>query len=81
CYVDGVIDGETPVDLVPDTAESVVTIGSWIGGGWLAGKIDEVALYDTALTDAEIATAMTGQATAVEPGGKLAVTWGSLRSN
>lgn len=81
CYVDGAIDGETAVDLVPDTAESVVTIGSWVGGGWLAGKIDEVALYSNALTDAEIAAAMTGQATAVAPGGKLAVTWGSLRSN
>jgi hypothetical protein len=83
CYVDGAVDGETPVALVPDTAESVVTLGSWVGGGWLAGKLDEVALYDSALSASEIAAAMQGVmqgVTPVESKGKLAVTWGALRT-
>ena len=79
CYVDGVNDGEEAVDLPPDNAESVVTIGSWVGGGFIAGRLDEVALYDSALSEAEVQAAMLG-IVAVEPKGKLAVTWGELRA-
>mgnify|MGYP001148763568 CR=1 FL=1 len=81
CYVDGKVDGETPNTLKPDTAPAVITIGSWVGGGWLKGVIDEVALYNNALTDAQLKDVMQrGLTTAsVERAGKLATRWGSIK--
>lgn len=83
CYVDGKVDGETPINnLKPDTAVNVpVTIGSWVGGGWLKGSVDEVALYDNALTSAQIADIMNKglSTTAVNIEHKLATCWGTLK--
>ena len=81
CYVDAVPDGQTPNNLEPDNADTVVTIGSWIGGGWLKGMIDEVALFDYALEQNEIESIMTNglSSKAVDPQSKLAATWGSLK--
>lgn len=82
CYVDGEIDGETVVDLEPDTAESLITIGSWEGGGWIQGAIDEVALFNHALSQEEVQGFMERglSVQAVEPGGKLTSTWGDLKT-
>lgn len=82
CYVDGKVDGETAINnLKPDTAEKPVTIGSWVGGGWIKGMIDEVALYDNALTEAQIQDVMNRSlvTTPVEKNGKLATCWGSIK--
>lgn len=52
--------------------------------GPLKGIIDEVAVYDTALDEDEIAKVMEGltkQFHAVEAIGKLAVTWGHLKAS
>lgn len=81
CYVDGVVDGETAVDLTPDTADTVITIGSWVDGGWMKGTIDEVALYNNALSEAEINEVMSGLVTPVDQKGKLTTCWGSLKAN
>jgi len=43
------------------------------------GSIDEVAIFDRALTEAEIQKAMDGDIAPVNPGGKLALTWGGLK--
>ena len=81
CYVDGELDGQTPNALKPDTAKSVITIGSWIGGGWLKGMIDEVVLFNTPLKQDEIKRIIAnGLGTkAVDPQDKLATTWGVLK--
>lgn len=45
------------------------------------GLIDEVALWNRAITEEEIAElATSGIPTAVEPNGKLAITWGSIKN-
>jgi len=82
CYVDGEVDGQTAVGLEPDTADSVITIGSWVGGGWIQGAIDEVALFNHALTQDEIQGFMERglSVQAVEAGGKLSSMWGALKS-
>lgn len=49
-----------------------------LGGIWYGGAIDEVAIYESALTDADVQV-LYNQSFAVEPSAKLAVTWGSLR--
>lgn len=83
CYVDGVVDGETANANKPDNAETVITIGSWVGGGWLKGVIDEVALYNEALSEAQINNAMKGikrVGQAVEKSGKLTSCWGMIKA-
>ena len=82
CYVDAVDDGQTARNLKPDTANTLITIGSWVGGGWLKGVIDEVALFDEALDQDEVERIMTNglsSGKAVESRDKLAVTWGDLK--
>jgi hypothetical protein len=82
CYVDGEIDGQTPNTLEPDTANTIITIGSWVGGGWLKGSIDEVALFNHPLQQNEIKLIMEHglESKAVEPQSKLTTTWGSLKN-
>ena len=81
CYVDGKIDGQTPNNLKPDTADTVITIGSWVDGGWLKGKIDEVSLFNHPLKDSEIKQIIEHGlgSESVEPQNKLATTWGDLK--
>ena len=43
-------------------------------------SIDEVRLYDRVLSEDEIAAVMESDSLAVEPSGKLAVTWGQLKA-
>jgi hypothetical protein len=83
CYVDGIVDGQTVNNLKPDNAQTVITIGSWVGGGWLKGMIDEVALYNKALSEKEINNAMKGLkggGKAVEKGGKTTSCWAKIKS-
>jgi hypothetical protein len=57
-YVDGVLDKDTvfpSTDLItqfPDTA--VLQIGFCDGGGFFIGKLDDIRIYNRALSDAEI---------------------------
>jgi hypothetical protein len=50
-----------------------------LGGIWYAGGIDEVAIFEGALSDADVRRLHT-LALAVEPTGKLTVTWGALKT-
>lgn len=55
-------------------------IGSWGGTGQkFNGAIDEVQVWDRALSEAEIQESMGNIATAVDTFGKLTTTWGSLK--
>lgn len=47
---------------------------------YFRGKIDEVQLYNRALSEDEIKSLMGEQLTAVEASGKIAVTWGQLKT-
>lgn len=65
-----------------------VTIGKWGGGSFFMGIIDEVAIFKSVLTEDDLKTiiehglekTIKGIA-AVEATDKLAVTWGTLKSN
>jgi len=81
-YVNGKLEGEAPND-VPITPSDLEL---WIGGDdfgrptdFFPGKIDEVRLYDKTLSEADIQQVMeTPQE--VEPHGKLATVWGTLKA-
>ena len=83
-YVNGELVGE--IASVPNVNPSQELL---IGAGaneranheyLFKGKIDEVRVYDRALSEAEIASVMESNPTAVEAFGKIAVTWGQLKA-
>ena len=82
CYVDGENDGETIRNQKPDQANTVITIGSWVGGGWLKGSLDEVALFNHALTQDEVKSAMNNGlgSKAVDAKAKLTTTWAKVKN-
>ena len=56
-------------------------IGSWGGTGQkFNGTIDEVQVWNRALSEAEIGESMVKIATAVDVSGKLTTTWGNVKS-
>jgi len=92
-YKNGEKAGETPVSGDLDNADRkgrFVINGNYnsLDGGlaeWCSATIDEVLVFDTALSADEIKSYMEkgfkAVATAVEPSGKLAVTWGQLKAS
>ncbi len=90
-YINGVLDKEMPSgelkSLPGDSDTSDVVIGkTWEGQRLFGGLIDEVALFNVALTVEEVKRiAENGLEkgiglVAVEPSSKLAATWGKLKS-
>ena len=90
-YINGILDKEMPSaalkSLPGDSDANDVVIGkTWEGQRFFGGVIDEVALFDVALTAEEIKRiAENGLErgiglTAVEPSSKLAATWGMLKA-
>ena len=95
-YVDGVEDmGVTnnakstiPADYdLSGTSQHNANIGAIRGHGddlpkkFFIGLIDDVAIWDRAITEEEIAELATGSISiAVEPNGKLTITWGSIKN-
>lgn len=87
-YVDGELKHEQnfPTGDTPGTPTQI-----WIGGTpenyqWINGSVDEIGFFNVALTPDDIKMVMEqglgkvfGSATAVEPSGKLATTWGSIK--
>jgi len=71
-----------------NTAETPINIGAYIWDpngyqAYFAGMIDELGVWARALASDEIAALAAGSvptATAVEPGGKLTSTWGTLKA-
>jgi len=83
-YVDGKVTHSQASNnpVAPSGAPNEVTIGTWAGEAW-PGIVDEVRLWSRVLTAKEIQESMNkGQAefTAVQPGGKLTTSWGSIKS-
>jgi len=82
-YFDGVMEGETRTEIPPDHNTEPVRIGRWGNprGDFWSGVLDEVAMFNQALTEDEIQdiTMNMRDALAVEARGKLTVTWGALK--
>jgi len=81
-YLDGKQEGEK----VFDHDVMVTTKHLWIGNLgdhelFFGGKIDEVAVFNVALNDADIKSVMDGVFKAVAPAGKLAATWGRIKNH
>lgn len=83
-YVDGELDAEVAPDADPESNDSPLYIGGCdIGNYWMTGTIDEVVLYDRALSEAEIAELIENgmfSVTPVEPAGKLVTTWSQIKT-
>ena len=84
-YLDGKVDGQTAPGTDPDNHDNMLFIGGCdVGNYWMTGTIDEVVLYDRALSPAEIGELMDKGITGaldVKPGGKLATTWSRIKAN
>ena len=83
-YVNGEFIGEENFDISVNTVHELL-----IGAGAnetashnyrFFGKIDEVRLYNRVLSVDEIAKVMDSESLDVEPSGKIAVTWGQIKT-
>jgi len=66
---------------IPANSATFVIGGTQESRDWFTGMIDEVKLYNRGLTEAEVKSALKGPETPVAPAGKLAITWGRIKSN
>ena len=85
-YVDGAKEAETKWDGPIHTNNQNLSIGAYTWGNGLGflmqGSIDEVGLFNIALSEDDIKTIMNkglSGATAVSPSGKLASTWADIK--
>ena len=85
-YIDGVEDIPTDVEAtvngVTDGLPTVI-IGKAAkdaGGGW-DGLIDDVYIYEEALSEGDIIKVMDGGVLSVDAGGKLATLWGKIKKD
>lgn len=84
-YIDGKLEQAIAADKGIDlTNEDDARIGRSSPGSdsadWYAGSIDEVRLYNRALTDAEVETNYKSRGAVVAPSGKLSITWGKIKN-
>ena len=80
-YVDGIEEESLETDSVPYESTEKLYMGGDSGCGgraWYTGLLDDVRIYNRALTSAEIVNLVKGL-TAVSLSGKLAVTWGEIK--
>ena len=88
-YVNGELEDTLNAGVTLNVSENPLTIGNMTGGAVgnqgegnnvrpFFGAIDEVKIYNRALSDGEIAEAM--EPAAVQPSEKLATSWGRLKS-
>ncbi len=87
-YVDGEQAGMSSRTGASAPTQNPVAIGRWDTGSYFVGIIDEVAIFNTALSGEDINTikdhgldAALGGVSPVEPANKLATTWGNLKSD
>ncbi len=81
-YVDGVlVDGFAGAGAVPENWHERRIGSEHDEGRYLEGMIDEVRVYDRILSEDEVEQnfGVLSNKTAVEPGGKLATTWSSIK--
>ena len=84
-FVNGNEVGTAAVNKEIDDTDNPVWIGNegYQSNHW-GGMLDEVAIFNVALTENDIKSIMTGglsTATAVSPSGKIASTWGNIKAD
>lgn len=86
-YVDGVLSGQSGRPAGPNFGNAPLTFGLWGGGSNFVGILDELAIFKAVLKEDEIlAIAENGLqefldvGKSVQPSGKLASTWGKMKS-
>lgn len=86
-FVDGVQAGLSNRDGKPTPNNEPVTFGHWGGGSRFRGIIDDVAIFNVALDEKDIAEiaanglkATVSAGKSVKPAGKLVFTWGNIKS-
>jgi len=77
-YIDGELmntaaSGTTPVDLTS------LRIGSEFDGRYFPGTLDEIRIYNRALSEDEIKQNYNVKSSAVNPSGKFALCWGDIK--
>ena len=78
-YLDGELDVQNDWGGNPAVLEDPGTVGAWNGERQWEGLFDDFVIYDTALDQGAIQSLMNGSLTSVEPTGKLAISWGSIK--
>lgn len=83
-FVDGkmTFDQDSANPVAPAGVTSRVQVGTWAGEAW-PGMVDEVRLWNRALSDAEIEESMnlgSDELLSVNPKDKLATSWGSIKN-
>lgn len=83
-YLNGEVDAQTAVSDKPDTHDNAIYIGGCpLDGSYaMTGAIDEIAVFNRSLTQAEIKDTMKGLQSllAIASLGKLTTTWGGIKS-
>ena len=84
-YLDGELKKSTPapdpISIAYGAAQKpTIAYTQHLGGIWYAGAIDEVAIFEGALSDADVKRLHTQALATIEQAGKLAVTWGTLKT-
>lgn len=79
-YIDGELDAEMPCAGTLLVNDDPLYIGARGGNQrFLTGALDEIKVYNYALSETELLADMANP-TAVEPTGKLSITWGRMKS-
>ena len=82
-YLDGKLKGTAPapnsIDIPYGAGQKpTVAYTQHLGGIWYEGDVDEVAIYEGALTDKEVGV-LYGLSLRVDPAGKAASTWATMK--
>ena len=82
--VDGVCNAHKTDDVLVSKGPGHLVIGTarflqGVAGYYYNGTIDEVAVFNVPLSEADIKPLMNGSIAAVSPAGKLTTTWGDIK--
>jgi hypothetical protein len=85
-YVDGVPSGQSARVSKPNPGNAPVTFGHWNNSSRFVGMLDDLAIFNAALEEADIMDIATdglehflALGGSVQPSGKIASTWGFLK--
>ena len=79
-YLDGEFQKEMNVGAPIGSNSPETEIGNAAADGGFVGKIDEVMIYNRALTDDEVKQNFNAQGLSVDAAGKAAARWAELKS-
>jgi len=84
-YLDGELKGTAdalnPIDKAYSNLNPMIAYTQHLGGIWYHGIIDEVCIYDRALSNSEVMKNYVTVMAVVSPVGNVVTTWGRLKAN